>query len=104
LVKLVLPAFNAFADKKLELNQNTDYRIWIGLIATMLIAGLMSGLYPAFFQSKLKPYLLLKNKITIGKGNLSLRRALVVVQFSLSIIMIIATFIVYLQLKYVGTK
>src|SRR4030095_15823875 len=44
LVKLVLPAFNAFADKKLELNQNTDYRIWIGLIATMLSAGLMLGL------------------------------------------------------------
>ena len=103
-VKLALPAFNAFADKKLNLDQATDYRIWIGLIGTVIIAGLLSGMYPAFFQSSLKPYLLLKNKISLGKGNLSLRRVLVVAQFSLSIIMIIATFIVYLQLKYIDTK
>lgn len=104
IVKLVLPEFNAFSAKKLVLDRSTDYRIWLGMIGTVIIAGLLSGLYPAFFQSRLKPYLLLKNKINLGKGNLSLRRTLVVVQFSLSIIMIIATVIVYQQIRYVGTK
>ena len=104
IVKMALPEFNAFANKKLALGENTDYRIWLGMLAIVVITGLLSGLYPAFFQSKLKPYLLLKNKINLGKGNLSLRRALVVVQFSLSIIMIIATVIVFQQLKFVGTK
>ena len=103
-VKLLLPAYNAFTEKQLSLGTNTDYRIWIGLALSVIIVGLSSGLYPAFFQSRLKPYLLLKSKIHIPKSNLSLRRVLVIVQFSLSIIMIVATLIVYQQLKYVSGK
>jgi putative ABC transport system permease protein len=103
-VKLALPAFNAFTEKELELGVATDKRIWLGVLLTVIIAGLLSGLYPAFFQSKLRPFLLLKNKITVGKGNLSLRRVLVVFQFALSIIMIVATLIVHQQLKYVSSK
>jgi putative ABC transport system permease protein len=98
-----LPAFNAFTEKDLKLGLHTDYRIWIGVVLTAVLVGLLSGMYPAFFQSKLKPYLLLKNKINVGKGNLSVRRVLVVFQFSLSIIMSVATMVVYQQLKYVNT-
>jgi putative ABC transport system permease protein len=101
LVKLSLPRFNAFTEKTLSFGWNTDYRIWIGILLTTILVGFISGTYPAFFQSKLKPYLLLKNKINMGKGNLSIRRFLVVFQFSLSIIMIIATIVVYQQLKFV---
>jgi putative ABC transport system permease protein len=104
IVKLLLPAFNAFTEKQLQLTLHTDYRIWLGIVLITLFAGLLAGAYPAFFQSRLKPYLLLKNKLNTGKGHLSIRRALVVVQFSLSIIMIIATAVVYLQLKYVSNK
>jgi putative ABC transport system permease protein len=100
---LLLPAFNQFTQKDLNLNIQTDYRIWIGVFATVVIVGLFAGAYPAFFQSRLKPYLLLKSKIRQGKGQLSLRRGLVVFQFSLSIIMIIATIIVFMQMKYVNT-
>ncbi|HYF33520.1 MAG TPA: ABC transporter permease [Chitinophagaceae bacterium] len=103
-VKLLLPAFNAFTEKELTLGSSTDYRIWLGIFAITVLVGLLAGLYPAFFQSRLKPFLLLKNKIEAGKGHLSLRRALVVFQFSLSIIMIIATLIVHQQLKYVSNK
>jgi putative ABC transport system permease protein len=103
-VKLALPAFNAFTEKNLELGLATDTRIWIGVLVTVIVVGLLSGLYPAFFQSKLRPFLLLKNKISVGKGNLSLRRVLVVFQFALSIIMIVATLIVHQQLKFVSSK
>ncbi len=103
-VNLVLPAFNAFTEKNLSLGMNTDYRIWIGIVIISIIAGLVSGIYPAFFQARLKPYLLLKNKITTSKGQLSIRKGLVVFQFSLSIIMIVATVVVYQQLRYVDTK
>ena len=101
IVMLVLPAFNVFTEKNLSFGLNTDYRIWIGVVLTAILVGLLAGTYPAFFQSKLKPYLLLKNKINVGKGNLSIRRMLVVFQFAVSIIMIIATIVVYQQLKYV---
>jgi len=103
IVKLFLPQFNAFAEKDLSFGWNTDYRIWLIVILTAVFVGLISGLYPAFFQSRLKPYLLLKSKVNIGKRNLSIRKGLVVFQFSLSIIMIIATIVVYQQMKYVDT-
>jgi putative ABC transport system permease protein len=101
--KLALPSFNAFTQKQLDLNTSTDPRIWIGIASTILIVGLLAGAYPAIFQSGLKPLALLKNKIQQGKNHLSLRRSLVVFQFALSIIMIVATIVVFLQIKYVNT-
>jgi putative ABC transport system permease protein len=103
LVWLVLPRFNEFTGKQMTFGAGTDYRIWLGILITAVLVGLVSGGYPALYQSRLKPYLLLKNKITTGKSNLSVRRILVVFQFSLSIIMIVATIVVYQQMKYVDT-
>lgn len=99
----VLPWFNTFTGKNLSLNFNSDYRVWLTVILITTFVGLLSGIYPAFFQSKMKPYLLLKSNINPGRGTLSLRKALVVFQFSLSIIMIIATVVIYQQTKYVNT-
>ncbi|HEY5969606.1 MAG TPA: ABC transporter permease [Chitinophagaceae bacterium] len=101
--KLLLPAFNSFTQKQLDLGLTTDPRIWFGIVATVLIVGLFAGAYPALFQSRLKPLLLLKNKIQQSKGQLSLRKGLVVFQFFLSIIMIVSTIVVFMQMKYVDT-
>jgi putative ABC transport system permease protein len=78
ITKLVLPYFNDFTEKHLELTASTDYRIWTGIFITVAVVGLFAGSYPAIFQSGLKPLLLLKNKVQQGKGHLSLRRGLVV--------------------------
>ncbi|MEP7317858.1 MAG: FtsX-like permease family protein [Panacibacter sp.] len=104
LAEILLPAFNTFTEKQLTLNTQTDYRIWLGVASIIVVVGLLSGVYPALFQSRLKPLLLLKSKINVGKGNLSVRRSLVVFQFALSITMIVATVIVYMQMKYINTK
>jgi putative ABC transport system permease protein len=103
-VEILLPWFNSFTEKKLTLGLQTDGRIWFGIGVTILIVGLLSGIYPALFQSGIKPLLLLKSKINPGKGSASIRRSLVVSQFALSIIMIVATIIVSMQMKYVKTK
>ena len=103
-VKLLLPSFNSFTEKQLVIGPGTDYRIWLGIAFAVVLVGLLSGTYPALFQSGLKPLALLKNKLNIGKGNLSMRRSLVIFQFSLSIIMIMATIVVYLQMRYVSKK
>ena len=103
-VEILLPWFNSFTEKKLTLGLQTDSRIWIGIVASILVVGLLSGIYPALFQAGLKPLSLLKNKLKPGKGSISVRRSLVVSQFALSIIMIVATLIVYMQMKYVNTK
>jgi putative ABC transport system permease protein len=104
IVKMVLPSFNAFTEKKLTLGWYTDYQVWVLVLLSAILVGMLSGIYPAFFQARLKPFLLLKNKIDVGKGTLSVRRALVVFQFSLSIIMIVATLIVFQQMKFVDRK
>lgn len=104
LVKLLLPYFNAFTEKKLNLGLTTDYRIWLGMAFIMLLVGGLSGMYPALFQSRLKPLVLFKNKIPVGQESISLRQFLVVLQFSVSIVMIVATLVVYRQIKYVSTK
>jgi putative ABC transport system permease protein len=104
LVILFLPLFNDFAEKQLSLGIHTDYRIWVGIAGIVLLVGLLSGAYPALIQSALKPLMLLKNKINPGKGSMSIRQTLVVFQFAISIIMIVATLVVYLQLKYMNGK
>lgn len=103
LVRFLLTPFNAFTEKKLSLGLDTDPRIWLMIISILFIVSLLSGIYPALFQSRLKPFQLFKAKINIGSG-LSLRRALVVFQFALSIIMIVSTIVVYFQMKYIDTK
>jgi putative ABC transport system permease protein len=102
--KILLPAFNDFTQKQLALGSETDFRIWLGMGFIIVFVSLISGIYPAIFQARLKPLLLLKSKINIGKGNISLRRSLVVFQFTLSIVMIVATIVAYMQMQYVNTK
>jgi putative ABC transport system permease protein len=104
LVKLLLPWFNSFTEKQLVLGLHTDSRIWMGIIITTIMVGLLAGIYPAMFQSGLTPMSLIKSKLKLSKGNVSLRRSLVVSQFALSIIMIVATIIVYMQIRYLKTK
>lgn len=101
-VNLLLPAFNNFSNKHLSLGLNTDYRIWLYAIAFALLTGLLSGSYPAFMLSKFKPVLLLKGFKLQNRSGLSLRKALVVFQFTISIIMIIATMFLILQVRYLN--
>ena len=104
LVNLLLPVFNTFTEKQLSLDLNTDYRIWVGISLTIVLVTLLAGLYPALFQSGLNPLSLLKSKIQIGRGNISLRRSLVVFQFVISIVLIAATIIIYEQMQFVNKK
>jgi len=103
-VNLALPFFNSFTEKHLTLGLQTDYRIWSGVFIVIAIVTLLAGLYPALFQSGLNPLALLKSKIHLGRGNISLRRSLVVFQFMISIVLIAATIIIYQQMQYVNKK
>ena len=104
LANILLPVFNAFTEKNLTINFHTDYRIWIGVFLVITVVTLIAGLYPALFQSGLNPLSLLKGKIQPGRGNISLRRSLVVFQFAVSIVLIAATIVIYRQMQYVNNK
>ncbi|WCT10959.1 ABC transporter permease [Mucilaginibacter jinjuensis] len=100
---LLLPAFNDFSGKQLTLNIS-NYHIW-ECIGTALIATLAaSSIYPALLLSSFEPLKALKGKITASISNVGFRRVLVIVQFTVSIVLIIGTLIIGNQLKYIRNK
>ncbi len=103
LVELCLPAFNNLVEKSLDISLFNPVFI-IGGICIIIITGAVAGSYPAFYLSSFAPVAVLKGKERSVSGKLSLRRILVVFQFSLSIALFIGTAIIYLQLNYIDTK
>ncbi|MGN6402369.1 MAG: ABC transporter permease [Flavisolibacter sp.] len=101
-VNLLLPAFNGFTNKQLSLGLSTDFRIWLYAIGFAALAGLLSGSYPALMLSRFKPVLLLKGLKLQHTTGFSLRKGLVVFQFTVSVIMIIATIVLFMQVKYLN--
>lgn len=104
LVNAALPFFNQFVDKSLSLGFATDYRIWFGAIGFALLVSLLSGSYPAIMLSGYQPVSLLKNLVVRKSGGVTLRRSLVVFQFTLSVVMIIATIVLYQQIQFIKNK
>ncbi|MDJ1494704.1 ABC transporter permease [Cytophagaceae bacterium DM2B3-1] len=104
LVNIILPAFNTFTGKHLSFSLQTDYRIWLYAILTTLSTAIVSGSYPALLLSRLKPVALLKNVKLHSKTGLPLRKSLVVFQFTVSVVMMIATMVLFLQVQYANNK
>jgi putative ABC transport system permease protein len=104
IVNALLPFFNAFAGKQLSLGFSTDYRIWLASFLVAALTGILSGSYPALMLSQFNPILLLKSLKIQKRSDFSLRKGLVVFQFSISVLMIIATIVVFRQVQYMNTK
>ena len=101
-VELILPSFNELADKELTLGLIANLDLVLGIIVITLLVGILSGSYPAFYLSSFIPVEVLKGKLGKNKG--SLRKILVLLQFSISIIMLIGTFTVIQQLNFLKEK
>lgn len=95
---------NDFTGKALELNFIENFPLAIGLIAFALLVGALAGVYPAFVVSGFKPAMILKGSQGSSKGKAGLRKFLVVAQFSISIVLIIATMITYQQLQFMNNR
>ena len=103
-VKFVLPEFNAFFFKQLELNFLSDPLLTIALIGIAVFVGLLAGVYPAFFLSAYEPTETLKGAFRAGSRGQWIRKGLVVVQFTISIILIASTGVIYRQLDFIKNK
>lgn len=101
LVEILLPSFNRLSGKNLELDFAGNVSFYIGLLAIAVISGIFSGLYPALFLSSFQPVKVLKGTLRMGSKGGLFRRILVVMQFSLSVFLIIATMVIFKQLNYI---
>jgi len=103
LVLLLLPFFNAIADKKLTL-PITNPVFWAAGLGFTLVAGLIAGSYPALYLSSFRPVLVLKGAYKAGRFAAVPRKALVVLQFTASIALIIGTIVVFRQIQFVKAR
>jgi putative ABC transport system permease protein len=103
LTGLLLPVFNWLAGKQIVFPLQQSF-FWLWLLCLLIITSLLAGSYPALFMSSLQPIQILKNKMKFGARSIFFRQSLVVVQFTLSIIFIVAMIVIYRQVNYVQTK
>jgi len=100
IIYLVLPYFNTLGGKNLSLDFSNG-RIVTGLLGITVITGLLAGSYPALYLSGFVPATVLKGNFTGGGSGSLFRNTMVVIQFAVSISLIVGTTVVYRQLKYI---
>ena len=104
IVELCLPYYNNLINNQLSLAYINNWYIVPGLIGLGLIISVLAGSYPAFFLASFRPVAVLSGPLKSGSGGKILRRILVVVQMTVSVIIILATLIVYKQVNYMLNK
>ena len=103
LLFVLLPQFNLLIEKNLALGLSQPFHL-LFLLGITLVCGIFAGLYPAFYLSSFKPVEVLKGlKVTQGSANF-IRKGLVVGQFTISIVFIICTILVYQQIQHVKNR
>lgn len=103
IVQLALPVFNNLVHKQLFIDYASPIG-WAIAIAFILVVGIFSGSYPAFYLSSFNPVKVLKGNIHVGRSNVAPRRVLVSLQFCFSIFLIVGMIIVYRQIQYVKDR
>ena len=101
---LVLPVFNQLAGRELNFDLSKDFSLFLLFIALIVLVGLLAGLYPAAILSSFKPVEVLKGKLLKTSKGVSFRKALVTLQFVVSIVLIASTIIVNQQLQFLKNK
>ncbi len=103
-VLLLLPAFRSLTAKPFALSQVLDPTVLLGVVAVTFVTGFLAGSYPALFLSGFRPITVLKGSIVAGKRGSMFRKALVVLQFALSIMLIIGTVVILNQVSLMKNK
>lgn len=102
-VEMSLPIFNDLNDKAIDVNY-LDPTLLMVFIGTALVTGLIAGSYPAFYLSSFEAVKTLKGTLKSSGGEVFARKGLVIFQFTLSVVLIISTVVIYKQIQYTQNK
>ena len=103
IVEFTLKPFSNFSERNLHFNIFSDPFLWVGILLLAIVVGFIAGSYPALMLSSLQPVAVLKANKILSRKSL-FRTVLVILQFSISITLIIAMGIVFQQIQYVKNK
>ena len=103
LMLILLPIFNELANKQIEIGEIFEWKLIVSFISVLLANILLSGLYPAYILSNFNPTEVLYSRQKLSGGGF-LGQSLVIVQFALAAILLIASIVFYQQMNYVRTK
>lgn len=101
---LAMPAFSNFLEQPISFSFANNLRFWLMMLLVFVTGTFLSGMYPAFVMSGIKPIIVLKGIMPKMTGGISMRRVLIVSQFSASIALIIGTIVVYQQINYMRNQ
>jgi len=105
LVEIILPDFNTLLGTNLKVDFLGNWIFNFGLIGLLMLVGLLAGTYPALFLSRFQPVAVLKNATVSGKSSAGLlRKVLVVFQFSISVMLIFSTLVIFSQWRFMVNK
>jgi len=104
IVMLLMKPFNTLTQKEITFTIWTNWNFIAGLIGITLFTGIVSGTYPALFLSSFQPAKVLRGSLKSGAKSSLFRRVLVIIQFTLSVFLIIGTIVVYNQLIFMKEK
>lgn len=103
IVIIFLPAFNQLAAKNIKLSFSEDKILFAEFLLMALVTGVIAGSYPAFYLSSFNPVAVLKGKLVNSFAAASIRKGLVVFQFVISVVLIIASVVIARQMHYLRT-
>lgn len=104
LLRIFLPEFNRIVNRDLEINLIGNWLFFVGLAAVTFLVGGLSGVYPSLVLSSFQPSRVLKGRIPSGARNSLLNKSLVVLQFFVSVALIIGTVVILRQVNYLLHK
>lgn len=102
--EISLPLFSALLDTPLTIDPSRDVVILTGIVVFTILTGLASGIFPALYISSLEPQRVLKGVWKQGQGGGGFRKALVGVQIAIATFLVIGTFVIFEQLKFIRER
>lgn len=104
LLIFLLPVFAHLVERPIELNLFENKLLLPGLLLLVVMVGMLSGSYPAFFMSALRPVVVLKGKLKKNTSQISFQRILIIGQYAVSIMMMIGCLVIYTQYRFIQQK